>query len=71
MVPSLTKMVATEMERNALDQEKSRVGLMGLGHGLDVRERKSKMIFSVWFRCFAGWRCCSLGDDEVVAESGL
>lgn len=45
MVPSLTKMVAIEMERNALDQEKLRVELMGLGHGLDVRERKSKMIF--------------------------
>lgn len=41
----MTKMVAIEMERNALDQEKLTVELMGLGHGLDVRERKSKMIF--------------------------
>lgn len=34
------------MERNGLDQEKLKVELMGLGHALDMRERKSKMIFS-------------------------
>lgn len=40
MAASLTKVVAIEVDRNVLDQEKLRVELMGLGHGLDARERK-------------------------------
>lgn len=41
----MTELVAIEMERNGLDQEKLKIEMMGLGHGLDMRERKSKMTF--------------------------
>lgn len=36
----MIELVAIEMERNGLDQEKLKIELMGLGHGLDMRERK-------------------------------